>query len=98
MNRQINVLDCQPDVLLLALPHFDNKRILPRVLWKTEIPMDPAAMLSGYHAPFTNDGYVMRDHFILKYSFETISLASTRDENHHKFSDLTTIRLNNMWQ
>ena len=25
MTRQINVLDCQPDVLLLALPHIENK-------------------------------------------------------------------------
>ena len=25
MNRQINVIDCQPDVLLLALPNIENK-------------------------------------------------------------------------
>jgi hypothetical protein len=25
MTRQVNVLDCKPDVLLLALSHFENK-------------------------------------------------------------------------
>ncbi len=43
--------------------------------------MDPAAKLSEHHAPFTNDGYVMRDRFILEISFGGRNLASTRDEH-----------------
>ncbi len=73
MTRQMNVLDCQPDVLLLELPNFENKlaqELLQESYGRQKIPMDPAAKLSEHHAlqddaPFTNDGYVTRDRFIL---------------------------------
>ena len=109
MTRQINVLDCQPDVLLLALPHTENKLAQEwsqECYGRQEIPMDPAATLSEHHAPVTNDGYVIHDHFIFENSFGARILASTKDEfllvqrmkfQHHKLSDMTTIRLNNMW-
>ena len=83
MTRQINVLDCQPDVLLLALPHIENKLAqepLQEFYGRQNIPMNPAATLSEHHAPVTNDGYVMHDHFIFENSFARI-LASTKDEN-----------------
>ena len=67
MTRQINVLDCQPDVLLLALPHIENKPAhepLQEFYGRQKIPMDPAATLFEHHALVTNDGYVMHDHFI----------------------------------
>ena len=72
MTRQITVLDCQPDVLLLALPHIENKLAqepLQEFYGRQKIPMDPAATLSEHHAPVTNDGYVMHDHFIFENSF-----------------------------
>ena len=105
MTRQINVLDCQPDVLLLALPHIENKLAqepLQELYGRQKIPMDPAATLSEYHAPVTNDVYVMHDCFIFENSFGAQNLASTnllqrRKIQHHIFSDMTTIRLNNMW-
>ena len=84
MTRQINVLDCQPDVLLLALPHIENKLAqepLQEFYGRQKIPMDPAATLSEHHAPVTNDGYVMHDHFIFENSFGARILASTKDEN-----------------
>ncbi len=60
MTKQINVLDCQPDVLLFVLPHIENKQAqepLQEFYGRQENPMDPAATLSE-HAPFTNDEYV----------------------------------------
>ena len=51
MTRQINVLDCQPDVLLLALPHIENKLAqepLQEFYGRQKIPMDPAATLSEH--------------------------------------------------
>ena len=84
MTRQINVLDCQPDVLLLALPHIKNKLAqepLQEFYGRQKIPMDPAATLSEHHAPVFNDGYVMHDHFIFENSFGAPILASTKDEN-----------------
>ena len=83
MTRQINVLDCQPDVLLLALPHIENKLAqepLQEFYGRQKIPMDTAATLSEHHAPVTNDGYVMHDHFIFENSFGARILASTKDE------------------
>ena len=84
MTRQINVLDCQPDALLLALPHIENKLAqepLQEFHGRQKIPMDPAATLSEHHAPVTNDGYVMHDHFIFENSFGARILASTKDES-----------------
>ena len=51
MTRQINVLDCQPDALLLALPHIENKLAQESVQefnGRQKIPraMDPAATMS----------------------------------------------------
>ena len=84
MTRQKNVLDCQPGVLLLALPHIENKLAQESVqefYGRKKIPMDPAATLSDHHAPVTTDGYVMHDHFIFGNSFGFRNLASTKDEN-----------------
>ena len=86
MTRQINVLDCQPDVLLLALPHIENKLSLAQeplqeFYGRQKIPMDPAATLSEHHAPVFNDGSVMHDHFIFGNSFGSRILASTKDSD-----------------
>ena len=104
-NNQIDkhdVLDCPPDVLLLVLPHIENKlaqESLQEFYGRQKIPMDPAATLSEHHAPVTNDGYVMHDRFIfLRIRSEPEILRVQRMKiQHHKFSDMTTIRLNNMW-
>ena len=99
MTRQINVLDCQPDVLLLALLHIENKLAqepLQEFHGRQKISMDPAATLSEHHAPVTNDGYVM----IISYSrirSEPEFLRVQRMKiQHHILSDMTNIRLNNM--
>ncbi len=58
MTRHINVLDCQPDVLLLELPHIENKLAqasLQEFYGRHKIPMDPAATLFEHHAPLTSD-------------------------------------------
>ena len=84
MTRQTIVLYCKPVKLFLALPHIDNKLArawLQEFYGRQKIPMDPAATLSEHHAPVTNDGYVMHDHFIFENSFGARILASTKDEN-----------------
>ena len=84
MTRQINVLDCQPDVLLLALTHIENKlaqESLQEFYGRQKIPMDPAATLSEHHVPVTNEEYMMHDRFISENSFGARNLASTKDEN-----------------
>jgi hypothetical protein len=68
----------------LVLPHNENKLVqesLQESYERHKIPMDPAATLSEHHAPFTNDGYVMHDRFMIENSFGAPNLASTRDEN-----------------
>ncbi len=44
MTRQLNALDCKPDILLLALPHFETKlvqELLQESYGRQKIPMDP---------------------------------------------------------
>ena len=82
MTRKINVLYCLPDVLLLVLPHIENK--LAQVSFqenygRQKIPMDPAVTLSEHHVPFTNDGYVTHDGFIFVNSFGARYLSSRFD-------------------
>ena len=84
MTRQTNVLDCQQDVLLLALPHIENKLAqdsLQEFYGRQKVPMDPAATLSEHHALFTNDGYVTHDCFIFVNSFGARYLLTAKDEN-----------------
>ena len=76
MTRQINVLDCQPDVLLLALPHIENKLAQEslKVFYGRQKNSHGAcsnAVTPDHHAPVTNDGYVMHDRFIFE---DSISL------------------------
>jgi hypothetical protein len=54
MTRQINVIDCQPDVFILALPHIENKlaqESLQEFYGRYQIPMDSAGTLSEPHVP-----------------------------------------------
>ncbi len=99
--RQINILDCQPDVLHLALPHIEKKLAqepLHESYGRQNIPIDPAATLPEHHSPCTNEEFVTHDCSILKNSFEARNLASTRDENTTpQFFRYETICLNNMW-
>ena len=83
MTWQTNVLDCKPEEPFLAWAHIENKLArawLQEFYGRQKIPMDPAATLSEHHAPVTNDGYVMHDHFIFENSFGARILASTKDE------------------
>jgi hypothetical protein len=69
MTRQINVLDRQPDVLLLVLPHIENK------LAQELLQESYAASLSEHH------GYVTYNCFLLENSFGAQNLVSKRDKN-----------------
>jgi hypothetical protein len=96
MTRQINVLNCQPDVLFMALLHIENKLAQESLQeFYGRQPMDPAATLMLL-LPTMDMGRVIVRYLRIR-SEPEILLVQRMKIRHHIFPDTTTIRLSNVW-